>query len=91
MNMLRITETDASAGRLTLRIEGWIVADSVGELERECQEQLRCGKRVRLDLSRVVYVDAHSAEILRRMTTGEVTIVNQSALIDDLLREGRSR
>lgn len=89
--MIRITENGENASELTLRVEGRIGDGSVEELERACQEQLRCGKRVRLDFSDVTYVDPRGAAVLRRMTAGtsEVEIINQSALIDDLLQENQ--
>ncbi len=87
--MLRITPKDERALELTLSVEGRIVSGWASELERECQERRRSGKRVRLDLSSVTYVDARGAEVLRRMIADAVEIVNQSGLIDDLIGYGR--
>jgi anti-anti-sigma regulatory factor len=72
-------------------VEGRIVLGSVGELERECRERLRSGKRVRLDLSSVTYVDPRGTEVLQGMTADGVEIINQSTLIDDLLGESPAR
>ena len=85
--MIRITQNNENDAGLTLGVEGRIVAGSVDELVRECQEQLRAGKRLRLDFSSVTYVDVRGAGALRRMIDNGAEIVNHSALIKDLLEE----
>ena len=85
--MVRITPKNESASALTLTVEGRIVSVWGDELERECQRQLGRGKQVLLDFSSVTYVDRRGVETLRRIIQGAVVIVNQSALITDLLRD----
>lgn len=88
--MIRITPDNESASGITLRIEGRIVARSLDALECDCNRHLHAGRRPRLDLSCVTYVDACGAAALVRMMDGGAEIVNQSALIRDLLEESRA-
>jgi anti-anti-sigma regulatory factor len=87
--MIRIIQENENPTEVALRIEGRIVASSLGALERDCDRCLQAGKRIRLDLSRVTYVDACGAAALVRMMEGGAEIANQSALIRDLLEETR--
>ena len=85
--MLRITNVNESESHVTMRVEGQIVSTWVAELERETKRMLRSKRRVVLDFAGVKFIGPKGAEVLKRIVTDEVEIVNCSALIKDLLIE----
>ncbi len=86
--MLRITNVDESESRATLRVEGQIVSKWVAELERETKRLLQSERRVVLDFAGVKFSGSEDAEMVKRITTDNVEIINCSALIKGLLNEG---
>ncbi len=85
--MLRITNVNESESRATLRVEGQIVSKWVAELERETKRLLQSERRVVLDFAGVKFIGSQGAEMVKRITTDNVEIINCSALIKDLLME----
>ncbi len=85
--MLRITNVNESESRATLRVEGQIVSKWVAELERETKRLLQSERRVVLDFAGVKFIGSQGAEMVKRITTDNVEIINCSALIKDLLIE----
>ena len=83
--MLRITKVDESQTHVTLRVEGKILSRWVTELEREAGRWLRSDRRVVLDFAGVQFVGSQGADMLKRVTTKNVQIINCSALIKGLL------
>jgi hypothetical protein len=90
--MLRITEVVDSGTETTLHVEGRIVSDWVSVLQEECSRvRQESGRRLRLDLGAVTFIDLRGVLALRRFTTEGVAIVNSPALIDALLKgDGKS-
>ena len=90
--MLRITEVVDSGTETTLHVEGRIVSDWVSVLQEECSRVLQeSGRRLRLDLRAVTFIDLRGVLALRRFTTERVAIVNSQAFIDALLKgDGKS-
>ena len=86
--MLRITNVNESESRATLRVEGQIVSKWVAELERETKRLLQSERRVVLDFAGVKFIGSQGAEMVKRITTDNVEIINCSALIKGLLKEG---
>ncbi len=85
--MLRITNVDESESRATLRVEGQIVSNWVAELERETKRLLQSERRVVLDFAGVKFIGSQGAEMVKRITTENLEIINCSSLIKDLLIE----
>ena len=54
--MLRIQRTDVMVHRVVLLLQGYIVVEWAELLERECEELIRSGLRVVLDLSEVAFI-----------------------------------
>jgi anti-anti-sigma regulatory factor len=90
--MLRITEVVDSGSETTLHVEGRIVSEWVSVLQEECSRLLQeSGRRLRLDLGAVTFIDLRGVLALRRLTTKGVAIVNSQAFIDALLKsDGKS-
>ena len=86
--MLRITAIRMNGSPVTLKLEGKILAEWVPLLEGECEKRLANHDRVVLDLSQVTFVDHSGIEMLQRVSTRSVSIVNGSAFIAELLDEG---
>lgn len=85
--MLRITELVDSGTETTLHVEGRIVSEWVGVLQEECCRVLQqSGRRLRLDLGAVTFIDPRGLLALRWLTTAGVALVNATAFIDALLK-----
>lgn len=85
--MLRITNVNESESHATLRVEGQIGSQWVAELERETKRLLQRERRVVLDFAGVKFIGSQGAEMVKRIVTDGVEIVNCSALIKGLLNE----
>jgi ABC-type transporter Mla MlaB component len=83
--MVRIQKIVESATEPTLSVEGRIVSEWVTVLEDECRQALRDTPRVQLDLAAVTFIDARGVEVLRRLVTEGVAVVNCREFIGALL------
>jgi anti-anti-sigma regulatory factor len=83
--MVRIQKIVESATETTLSVEGRIVSEWVTVLEDECRQALRDTPRVQLDLAAVTFIDARGVEVLRRLVTEGVAVVNCREFIGALL------
>lgn len=83
--MLRITPVAESPTLVMLKLEGRLVSDWVSLLEQECLTMLRDHPTVLLDFAEVTFVDRRGVEMLRRIASDKLRIVNASALITGLL------
>jgi len=88
--VLRITKVAESPSHVILQLEGWIVSAWVAVLERECLTALRAQRTVLLDFSGVIFVNRRGVEMLQRLASDNLRIINCSALIEDLLQGGES-
>jgi anti-anti-sigma regulatory factor len=86
--MVRITPIAANGSRVTLKLEGRLLADWVPLLERECQTLTAQHKEVRLDCSAITYMDDQGVEMVRRLRARGIGILHSSAFIDELLDRG---
>jgi anti-anti-sigma regulatory factor len=85
--MLRIRQVAESRTETTLLVEGRIVSEWVGVLERECRQvQGKRRRHLRLDLTAVTFVDPPGVSALRRLVADGVAIVRVPDFIDGLLR-----
>jgi anti-anti-sigma regulatory factor len=85
--MLRIREPVHSHSETTLHVEGRIVSEWVGVLQEECGRALQePGRRLRLDLRGVTFIDPSGVRALRSLPTDRVTIVHALDFIDALLK-----
>ena len=66
---------------MALILQGRIVGDWAELLERECQELLRSGLHVVLDLSEVVFIGRAGLQVLGRLGPTGVRIIGCSPLI----------
>ena len=85
--MLRIRQVADNRTETTLLVEGRIVSEWVGVLERECRQfRLEPRRQLRLDLTAVTFIDPPGVSALRRLAADGVAIVRVPDFIDALLR-----
>ena len=85
--MLRIRRDDVNAQETHLLLQGRIVAAWADLLEGECQDLLRTGVRVVLDLSDVIFVGRSGLEALGRLGRAGIGITGASPLIAAMLEQ----
>ncbi len=83
--MLRITEVPGSPSGIALKVEGQIVSEWVGELERECRRALTLHTSVQLDFEEVTHIDRRGAEMLEGLQGMNLSIVKCPPLIRTVL------
>jgi anti-anti-sigma regulatory factor len=72
-------------GLVTLRVEGRVVADAVGVLERECRRSIEQVSRVRVDFAGVTFIDGRGVDMLKRISGERLRVVNCSTFVEHLL------
>lgn len=88
MALLRITRAAASDGRLAFSLEGRLTQASVALLRDVCSEGRAAAAS--LDMTGVVFVDPAGIRILIALERDGISIHGCSALVHELLQEGRS-
>ena len=86
--MLRISKLCENPSGLRLKLEGRIVSEWVSILEEQILECLKKTQKVLLDFSELRFVDKHGVEMLRRMPSEKIEIINCPGFIRELLKEG---
>lgn len=85
--MLRIERHEDGSTRVTLKIEGSIVAEWVEVLEHECVELLRAGRVVHLDLAGVTFIGWAGLKLLARLVRMGVEVGDCTPLIAEVLEQ----
>ena len=86
--MLRITKVERRTGPVTLIVEGPITSEHVALLELDCVRLLQAGRRVRLDLADVDFVDHTGVAALRELMARDIEIERTSLTVERLLTRG---
>ena len=84
--MLKITGPSRKNRRLTIKLEGQILAPWVSTLRDLCTKRDRCRKRPVLDLADVTYVDAAGAGLLRAFMHEDIEISACSGFVAESVR-----
>lgn len=84
--MLRITPFATNSGESCLRLEGRLIGPWVEELERAVSASHSPLGELRLDLSRVQFVDASGLELLLSLQGRGVVLQPLTPFIEELLR-----
>ena len=92
--MLKIT-IDRNRDPLTFKLEGRIAGEWVDELEQAWLEEVDVGKRIKIDLSGVTFVDEDGKKLLGRMFDGGSNLyatdcMNRS-IIEEIKRKHQPR
>ena len=89
--MLRIRTVPNGPLATTLHLEGRIVSNWVSVLEDECTRLLQeRGRRLRLDLGAVLFVDDRGVLVLEWLATQGIELANVPPFIDTRLRGDRT-
>lgn len=84
--MLRITKVCESEEEAVLRVDGWVVGDDVGVLEREGTCWLEKTSRLVLDLADVRFIDETGIALLERWHGQGLVLRGGSRFIRALLK-----
>jgi hypothetical protein len=86
LDMLKIDETVSENGTVGLAVEGRVIGPWVSALHRLCIEAEERGLAVVLDLSAVSFVDHGGLELLDRLATEGVRLINCPRFLSEQLR-----
>ena len=84
--MLRISKLCENPSGLRLKLEGRIVSEWVSILEEQILECLKKTQKVLLDFSELRFVDKDGVEMLRRMPSEKIEIINCPGFIEEFLK-----
>lgn len=84
--MVRISVTGSSPDTMTLLLEGQLIGEAVDELNLSCEQALANGRRLILDLAGVLFIDRKGVALFHRLANRNVSIVNCSGFVTELLK-----
>ena len=85
--MLRIRRDEVDDHEVILVLEGRVAAEWAELLERNCDELLRSGLRVQLDLAGAIFISRSGFEVLSRLRGAGVGIIGLSPLLAAMLEQ----
>ena len=85
--MLRISETKTTKTLVTLSLEGRMTGPWIQEVHLFCQQFQGNGRRLKLDLQKLSFVDRRGVCLLRKLRSHGVALTNYSAFIAERLKE----
>jgi hypothetical protein len=83
--VLKITRLSHEGGRLTIKLEGEILAPWLGTVRDACGTVGPWAGRLRLDLAAVTYADAAGTQLLRDLMREGIEIAACSGFLAELL------
>jgi len=84
--MLKISQTERANHSVTLKLEGRVVGEWVGELRQVCETLLTEGRSLKLDLADVTFADASGVAALSSFKSRGVTFSNCSPFLEEQLK-----
>jgi len=85
--MLRIDQFFESSSSINLKLQGSIAGEWVLLLEERILRSLQTTEKVFLDFFELRFVDKHGLEMLRRLPSEKIEIINCPGFIEELLKE----
>jgi ABC-type transporter Mla MlaB component len=85
--MLRISESNSSEKAATLRLEGQMIGQWVGAVEKVCEQYLASDRKLTLDLAEVLFVDRSGIALLQDLMRRGVTLANCSPFLTEQLKQ----
>jgi ABC-type transporter Mla MlaB component len=84
--MLKISQAGKANHSVTLRLEGRVVGEWVGELRQVCELVLREGRKLKLDLTDVSFADTDGVSALSDLKSRGVLVTNCSPFLEEQLK-----
>ena len=84
--MLKISQAEKANHSITLKLEGRVVGEWVGELRQVCETLLIEGRSLKLDLADVTFADASGVAALSSFKSRGVTFSNCSPFVEEQLK-----
>jgi hypothetical protein len=84
--MLIISQIELVNQNVFLRLEGRMVGPWVGETRETCENLLKQGRRIELDLAEVLFADQDGVKLLKKLISRGVTLVSCSLFVKEQLR-----
>jgi ABC-type transporter Mla MlaB component len=85
--MLRISESNSSEKAATLRLEGQMIGQWVGAVEKVCEQYLASDRKLTLDLAEVLFVDRSGIVLLQELMRRGVRLAFCSPFLTEQLKE----
>ena len=84
--MLKISQIGSANHSVTLRLEGRIVGPWVGEAREACERILEEGRKVKLNLAEVSFVDQDGVKFLADLVSRGVKLAGCSLFVEEQLK-----
>jgi hypothetical protein len=84
--MLKISQIGLVNRDVTLRLEGRMVGPWVSETRETCENLLKKGRMIKLDIAEVLFVDQEGVKLLKKLVSRGVTLVSCSLFVKEQLR-----
>ena len=84
--MLKISQIGSANHSVTLRLEGRIVGPWVGEAREICEKILDDGRKVKLNLAEVSFVDQDGVKFLADLVSLGVKLAGCSLFVEEQLK-----
>ena len=84
--MLKISQAEKATHSVTLKLEGRVVGEWVGELRQVCETLLTEGRSLKLDLADVTFADASGVSALSSFKSRGVVFTNCSPFVEEQLK-----
>jgi len=84
--MLKISQAEKANHSVTLKLEGRVVGEWVGESRQVCETLLTEGRSLKLDLADVTFADASGVAALSSFKSRGVTFSNCSPFVEEQLK-----
>jgi len=85
--MLRISANKATGGAVTLRLDGQVTGRWAKLLQKTCEDRLKKGAQVRIDLKNVSFADRDGIALLQSLKDRRVEILNVLPFIAEQFRK----
>ena len=87
--MLRISIRPVDAQGVTLRLEGQIIGPWVDELAKACEQFLREGRALTLDLTELTFADDAGVALLMNLERRNALVIGSSPFMTEQLKQPR--
>lgn len=88
--MLRITPIERASHQVVLRLEGRVSGPWVKELSEACAQALSDGDTLVLNLAEVSFLDVAGVDLLTKLQSQAVRLVDCSMFVQEQLKAARS-